>query len=184
MNNSNRIKMMNRSDSKKEPLLRYTEVYAVAVDADNDSDYYSGKKDIGHIVEPSHVQLRHPAQSIAEYESSIIERNIRDGHIDGVQIVHDEKRGRIASQYEANHISHGITAAIHSCVTEDRLDPVYIPVSKSFPSGSGPLQEYSLSSPDGYKMTEYISNYEIGAESIGATHSEYKVNEYKSVYEK
>ena len=44
--------MMNRSDSKKEPLLRYTEVYAVAVDADNDSDYYSGKKIL--VISSSH----------------------------------------------------------------------------------------------------------------------------------
>jgi hypothetical protein len=177
--------MMSRGDSKREPLLHYTEVYAVAVDAVSDSDYYSSKeRNIDTIVEPSHVQLRHPAQSIAQYESLTIEKNILDGHFDGVQIVRDENRACIASQYEARHISHGITAAIHSCVTEDRLDPLYIPVSKCLPSGSAPLPEYSLSSPNGYKMTEYISNYEIGAASIGATQSEYKVNEYKSVYEK
>lgn len=175
---------MNRGDFNREPLLQYTEVFAVAVDADSESDYYSKEKNIDNVVEPSHVQLRCPAQSIARHESSTIERNILGGHFDGVQIVREENRGRIASQYEANHISHGITAAIHSCVTEDRLDPLYIPVSEHFPSESAPPPQYSLSSPNGYKMTEYISNYEIGAGSIGATQSEYKVSEYKSVYEK
>lgn len=191
---------MEEGNSNKNPLLEmnYTAVYAVpyngahnrdSYNAVNDMDYHSGKKNTQNIVEPSHVQLRYPSQSIAEYESSIIQRNLLNSHFDGKKIVNDERRGCIASRYEADHVSREIRTAIHSCVTEDRLESEYldcgnIPVTKSLPSQSAPTPEYSLSSPNGYKMSEYKSNYEVGAYSIGATQSEYKINEYKSVYEK